>query len=376
MSIFNFFRRNTKVNPDIIVNPDIVVNRNLENNSTIVNLLKIEEHDFHLSRCSNQAFLDEIIGDYKYIHYLSRNSINFKPIDSNSLMYQAAYNAFKHHIPLSLSPVILWYAISHEIATYVKKNAQKYAKYFTDSPQKKIKIRIYDDNLIYGGNNDWTRVLRFFKNILSEYITSELYHILLPKFSTMTEEDEMAILVNFMDTISEYYEFEACVPCGIPRIRLEGTLSDWELLVKNTQKLRQFFGKGQLSDYFKHLLPVLETIKNTVQQGKGDLEFWKSIYKAEGGCGGPFITGWLIAFIAYCYPAEQFGLRRYFDWKIRGTYIFDDSIPPHISKVKFKWQYGEQNIPMMFISGILGVDRVDQFLTPKLGFGVIELKEG
>lgn len=114
----------------------------------------------------------------------------------------------------------------HEIAIYVKENPQKYAKYFTYSLEKKQKIEVRDDFLVYGKENDWTKSMKFFKNILSEYITSELYQVLLPKFSSMTEEDEMAILVAFMDTISEYFEFTLTTGCGIPRIRLEGNLSD------------------------------------------------------------------------------------------------------------------------------------------------------
>ena len=46
--------------------------------------------------------------------------------------------------------------------------------------------------------------------------------------------------------------------------------------------------------------------------------------------------------------------------------------PSHVSTVPFVWRYMDRRYDMCFAAGLLGVDDTDGFLSPQLGFAVLE----
>ena len=133
-----------------------------------------------------------------------------------------------------------------------------------------------------------------------------------------------------------------------------------------TQLAKTFDG---LQDYVQNLLSVLDKISKTVD-GEKDTTFWKSIYKFENGSAGPSVTGWITALFAYVSTRNGPVLKQGFDWEI---YPYTtDQFPIHVSKVDFNWNYLDKNIPMCFISGVIGTEFRTQSLSPKLGYAVVE----
>lgn len=346
------------------------------------------------STASNVPFLNEVLGTPKKIHFLSRNQLvvvdSFRgmgrrrsyddpdmpyPVSSVSQLFQATHQAFAAHVPLSLSPEVIWYAICHELAICIKANPKQYARFFTDSPDKKKEILVRDDSLVYGSlDNDWLGSINLVRDPLRENISEETLNLFLPKFSTLTPESETAILVAFMDSISSYYEFKWMTMCGIPSVLLEGEVADWELLVRSTVTLSEIF--TELKGYFNDLLSVLREVVRTVKGEGMSREFWNSIYKYNGGSGGPYVTGWITALTAYLNTLDGPVLKSEFNWKSLvggwGGYGTND-FPSHVSKVNFVWNYFGRKIPMSFVTGVLGTEwEGNGFLTPKLGVGVIE----
>lgn len=351
----------------------------------------VECKDVKVQSHTNQKFLEETIGGEYKSHFLSRTEI-WEPKEKKcaydapkvSQLIQGMHNAFNVHLPLALKPEVFWYAIIHEVAITVKANPSRYAQHFTITPGEKKTIEIQDDSLNYGEQNDWGRSILLFHQPLSKNITPEAMKVFLPAFSTMNDEKEASIMVAFMDVVSEYYQFSMRTDCGIPEIRLEGTQEDWGLLVTHTKQLAEMF-KQELSDYFADLIPVLEKI-NEAASGKLDPEFWKSMYHYGGGSGGPYVDGWITSFFAYFPRGEYskngsgFQKKHRFDWVKEGQESFGGfttaQFPCHMSKVAFNWNYYGRVIPMALISGVIGVDYVEnKFLAPSLGFGIVE-KEG
>lgn len=56
--------------------------------------------------------------------------------------------------------------------------------------------------------------------------------------------------------------------------------------------------------------------------------------------------------------------------------ITSEQVPACVAAVDFTWEYYGREIPMRFATGILGVDLVDGFYTPKIGFAVLERETG
>ncbi len=71
-------------------------------------------------------------------------------------------------------------------------------------------------------------------------------------------------------------------------------------------------------------------------------------------------------------------MKKQFGWRSNEWGWRTDSFPSHISKVPFIWEYERElprrEIPMIFSAGVYGVEYQNDFLTPKLGFGVFEPK--
>ena len=337
---------------------------------------------------SNQDFLGAVLGRPQRFHYSSRNGLyvvkqsngyndrNAAAYDvaTVSLGVQAIHQGYAAHVPLALRPETLWYFIVHEVAEFIRQNADKYAHLFTDKPGEKQKIVVRDDSLRYDAPSDWMRSINLVRDPLAARITYRTMGLFLPHFTTSTIESDTALLVTLMDVVSPYYKFEWQTRCGVPQIRLEGEAQDWTNLYDHAAELATAF--PGLAGYFKDLLPVLRTIAETAAGTTPDEDFWRAIYKHDDGSGGPYVTGWITAFFAYVQTERVAKLKEQFDWRsqMNGWGGFKtNEFPSHISRVNFVWDYYGDRYNMAFAAGVTGVDYDDAFLSPRLGFAVVEV---
>ena len=341
-----------------------------------------DEASVQQAKVSNIQFLASVLGDFR-VHALSREDLpslfaapggdDGPDLLPNSLLLATLHHCFAKHIPLSLSPDVLWYVIVNEVATHVRTEPERYRHLFSNSSGQ-VRLQVRDDTLVYGGqNNDWSAAIGLFLQPLRKHIAPEHVGLFVKGFSTSTVEAETAALVTFMDVVSCYYSFELMTLCGIPRIRLEGAAEDWRDLHGRAVKLSAMF--SGLRTYFDHLLPVLAKL-SAAAEGEKDNDFWKSIFKLSGGSGGPYINGWITAFLAH--KQMPAGLvekpKGLFAWEKPRAFggFQQNEFPAHVSKVSFVWNYLRREIPMWFVSGILGVEWEEGFLRPRLGYGVLE----
>ncbi|RKE20207.1 DUF4419 domain-containing protein [Streptomyces sp. TLI_171] len=317
-----------------------------------------------LADTGNDAFLRAAVGQEFAVHHRSTRALVAGPTDgsASSLLLHALHLCFRAHLPVSLSPDLLWYAVVHEVATHVRLNGERYAGLFTRTPGTKRTIEVRDDSLLAAP--DWQRSLHLVQPLLRKEIGEELADLFQPAFSTTTPVDASATLVALMDVVSPYYDFRWRTLCGIPRIRLEGAAADWRLLADRVGGLEARF--AGLREWLRALRPVLETIAATAAGGEVDEEFWRSIYKWKSYSGGCEVTGWITAFFAHRYGSETA------EPAVRER-IGDDSFPSHLSLVPFEWQRPDGALRMAFVGGVLGIERDAEWIRPRLGFAVLEL---
>ena len=80
-----------------------------------------------------------------------------------------------------------------------------------------------------------------------------------------------------MSSMKKYFEFVGCCHvCNYPYIILEGTLEDWENILKKTKDLSKY----NLKEWVENLEPILLKIIKT-KKGKIDKDFWKKILYPE-----------------------------------------------------------------------------------------------
>lgn len=323
------------------------------------------------------------------VHYLTHQTCHyldlgtgwgddFDAYSDTSLMMKALHTAFADHIPFSLSPDAIWYCIAHEIAVHINLNQDRYRGYFTTSDKKEA-FEVRDDRLIYGGPPEqWARSIPLIREPIQAKVPQATVELFLPKFTTSTENSELAILILFLNILINYYDINWSSLCGIPAVRLEGEASDWKTIVNHAELAsREFTG---LHRYFADLLPVLREIAGVAAGDEPDPVFWCSIYKYMSRSGGSGINGWITALIAHQKDkVGKFLLRRRFDWRALAeghdttleSSLDANSLPGHISTVPFKWHHLENTYNMMFVSGFMSME-YDGFLNPRLGYGVLE----
>ncbi|WP_328303283.1 DUF4419 domain-containing protein [Streptomyces sp. NBC_00435] len=323
-----------------------------------------------LTELGNERFLRAVLGDRAHVHHRSTDRLVGWPTDTpesaepaSSLLLRAIHLCFTAHLPLSLSPDLLWYAVVHEVAVHVRLNSVTYAGLFTETPGHPQTVIVRDDLAPL----DWERSINLVQQPLRARIGDDAADLFQPDFSTTTPADATAALVALMDVVSPYYRFRWVTRCGIPRIRLEGTDRDWRLLAGRVRELEGRF-EG-LRPWFAALHPVLDAISATASGRGADQTFWGSLYKWESASGGDRVTGWINAFFAHRYtddgpsPKGSFG---------PGT-TDEEHFPSHVSRVPFRWESPAGTSEMAFLGGVLGIEREGEWIRPRLGHAVAEL---
>ncbi|KKP67337.1 MAG: hypothetical protein UR66_C0004G0085 [Candidatus Moranbacteria bacterium GW2011_GWE1_35_17] len=305
-----------------------------------------------------------------------------------SLFFLSVHQCFKDHCPLALRPEVLMYLIVNEVATTVNLHPEHYRHLFSTSNEK-VRIDIRNDALRKGNpNSPWHQVLEQFDIKLRDHVPSNLMPNFLPLFSTSTSETNATTMVAFMSTVRKFYDFHTKTMCGLPRVRLLGEAADYSKLCESAERLSSSF-QDHLGSYFNSLLPVLRKIEQQASGEPLDTQFWSSLYKFNSESGTDLFNGWIAAFVNYVQtaPQEAYGNRpadagtihpkheTLYDWEkepnFRNYGIAVGSIPTQISVAPFIWHYFEEELPMQFVGGVLGVDNVDGYATPSLSYAVV-----
>lgn len=314
----------------------------------------------------------------------------------------AVHAAFNDHRPLALSPDMLWLLIVQGFAHHINANAKSMRRQFVSHAGKeKIKVR-RDDFTKNDPNNPWPEVFGEFSAQIRDHIGAENHASIVTRFSTTGPVELAANEIVLMDAMQNYFSYEFHTMCGIPEVRLEGTVEDWQLLHERTAALGQRYKLGWWID---HLLPILERIAQTAR-GQKDTDLWCDLYKLESESGGPYITGWIVDFFPYIetsvyvhtksnkvekdynkifadldsYHKERRDVENKFmgQWRAKErqhfTGLTSEYLPGSLSRAPFEWQYLGDRYEMAFVAGFIGFTQERDSLTvrPHIGWAVHE----
>jgi hypothetical protein len=267
-------------------------------------------------------------------------------LHQNYLEYlQACYAS---HLPAILSPDIIWYTVSCELASIVKDDPDAFRDLFTDSDEKQ-EIRVQSDSLIEMPMNDLINALRC-------YVPTDM-DTFLPEFSTTTDRSRIARSIAFADMVSPYYDY-CMFCCGIPAIRITGTSDDWKLLVKQWEKIKKIFvtAKPSLVFYMQKVDNILNKIKDQFFQP--DTVWLKSIFytKRCGSGSDEDVFGWFTDLLL----KQPEGIRKI------------SNFSTHISEIEYLQLATQQRYVMK--SGVL-FSMFDEFAVPEFGNVILEKRE-
>jgi hypothetical protein len=270
--------------------------------------------------------------------------------------------AYKEHRPFVLSPDIVWLLISQGFARHISNNAEEFRKEIVNFEKKKNLTVVSNEITLGNPNSNWESVFPQFTNQISDYTGKELTNILVSDFTTTTPTTRIVSEITVMETVKAYFDYKVMIiGCGIPKITIEGTVSDWEKVLEKTKYISRY----KLEWWTDELQPILKQIIET-KKGKFTKSFWMDMVKAhtEKKYGSPTtIDGWIIKFFPYTKEGKRSGLKPI-------TKI--DNLAAELVKVPFILEDVPNNksYKMEFWGGFVGLsqNKADFTLKPEIGW--------
>jgi hypothetical protein len=316
----------------------------------------------------------------QYIQYIKTENINDGELLECNMhpLIQAAHIAYSKHLPLVLTPDVIWYCISSAIATHINLNSEELRNTFVNHEGKK-EINIRRDDFVFNSlTNPWHEVIDDFTEQLRKNTKNEVADKLVANFSSTTKESRVVSEIVLMDAMQKYFEFSFSTMCGIPEIRIMGDKDDWIKLKSKASDISELipyfnFWISSLNEILQHFIDAFDD--------KIDNKFWNEIYKVAGGSGGPYLSGWLIGLFPYLkddkknpYVSMQKTWKDSLQNKMFGG-LTTKSFSYHMNQVPFKWKYHTEEIDMLFVGGLIGVlGQKDNSLVPLFAYSITESK--
>jgi hypothetical protein len=193
--------------------------------------------------------------------------------------------AYSQHRKVEIAPHDLWYIVLCELATYIKGNVEECRPLFTKSAEKvSIVVPTDDPSAI-----DLNLVLDQLRNLVPLEVA-----LFVPELSTLNTYSRMSMYAALCDGLQHYYNYMTFC-CGIPAVRIMGTLEDWETLSNCVTGLMNAFAdiEGPIFPYLIKVQNVFGAIVNSYKSKNP--EFFLNIFTQKNvGSGGELdIDGWI-----------------------------------------------------------------------------------
>ncbi|PWW74890.1 hypothetical protein C7212DRAFT_324972 [Tuber magnatum] len=206
--------------------------------------------------------------------------------------------AFQQDLHLVLRPDDIWLSILTQFSMFVNGNAEHLRTQFVSHRGKKeliVDARPYSLCDIDMGKFAQAMTVLIQENV----VDPQLRELIMPSFSTTTDEDKSVAAVVMMGTLQRYFDYGIVCGCGFPSVTLQGEQSDWEEILHKVQRLPKY--GPQTTEWVRLLTPIIEhMIASFVQPASPDIKnFWLRACHSigQGGSAGPrTLSGWITAF--------------------------------------------------------------------------------
>ena len=221
----------------------------------------------------------------------------------------AVHIAFSQHRPLILSPDAIWLLIAQGFSHHVAENAETLRpRLVRHQGKRELQVKVFDLTL-----SSFQLAIENFSSLIQQETDPVLHETLICDFSTTRPEIRTASEVVLMDCFSSYFTYAMMCVCGIPKITVEGTLTDWQRIRARVEVLATY----GLEWWVSRLRPILDEFVRTAE-GHPSLEFWKAIYKPKEVYGGEVVTGWVADLFPYLGDAPARRRSHVFNHERRG----------------------------------------------------------
>jgi Domain of unknown function (DUF4419) len=323
----------------------------------------------------------EVVGAFRNrVEAVRSNRPELKRMTGKNAFFATIHRAFAEHHALALSPDDVWLAIAQGFAIHMERHGEALRGRFVRH-EGKLTLDVRRDDLVKGSpDNPWDKVVSQMCVQIRDHIGKKV-DLVVADFSTTGAIEKAASEVVLLGAMRPFFDYTVATLCGIPRVALLGTPSDWASIRRRAAALSEY----DLAWWTDALLPVLDEI---VRSAGGDVDpaFWRSIYKLNDESGGPFITGWVNVLFPYVralhFADKTATVERnpHLAWRNAPRFegLRSDALLPGQTPVPFRWTYLGVPLSMEIVAGFLGLahDRDLGALRPAIGWAVSEVDPG
>ncbi|CUS08755.1 unnamed protein product [Tuber aestivum] len=207
--------------------------------------------------------------------------------------------AFQQDLHLVLRPDDIWLSILTQFSMFVNGNAEHLRAQFVSHEGQKnltVDIRPHSIRSIDMGKFAQAMTVLIHQNV----VDAQLRELIMPNFSTTTDEDKSVAAIVMMGTLQRYFTYRLRGGCGFPSVTLLGEKSDWEEVLRKVQQLPKY--GAQTAEWTRLLTPIIQyMIASFSQPTSPDIKnFWLRACHAAGqdgsGDNASTISGWITAF--------------------------------------------------------------------------------
>ena len=262
----------------------------------------------------------------------------------------------------------------------INENSERIRYKFVDFKGKKnISIEI-GINLFTASDEQWNSVIEKLLNetLKNIKINETIIDKFNKKFSTSTFESEIANNTTILSSFKKYFVYSMFGTCGIPKITIEGTIEDWELLYEKIIELGNL--DEEIIFWTDELKIIIKKIIDTLQTKEPDINFFKNIVQnvdRSKECKTDIINGWIIKFIPYDVDNKKCDFK---SPHFNGLKI--DQLPTQIVNLPFSLinlnKRGKfNNYDAEIYTGFFGVKQDTETLSikPIIGYAIVEVKD-
>lgn len=200
-------------------------------------------------------------------------------------------HAYSNHVKIAISPYDIWILIISEVSKFIVSKPEPFRGMFTSSAEKQ--------EILLPTDSEYEMPMDLLTKALACNVKFDA-SILFPELSIESKESVGMIQALFCEMASPYYSYSMLL-CGLPEIKVLGTVDDWKKVKSNFDKLFELFGECyDFKNYTLRVGIILDSIINSFEYSEEDaVDFWKDIFTQEniGSGSQQEMNGWITHFL-------------------------------------------------------------------------------
>ncbi len=302
--------------------------------------------------------------------------------NGDNALVSAMSMSFNYHLPLTLSPDVIWITLLYGLSQHINLNAEKFRRLLVShNGVKELEVERLDFE--QGKENPWAEVFEEFHQKLVE-MNGNLSGVIDVSFSTTGPVEHAVSHLMTMEMRKTYYVYTLKTLCGTPSITLTGTLEDWTLLRRKVKEFCAF----QLDTWVSALDPILAQFENAMN-GDVNVEFWKSMFHLQSHSGSPIMNGWANVLFPFVkgynqklFPNAQLDAwnqalkNKQLNWTDLSAFpkgATTESIPACLTSIPLKIDWNNPPLKLRLVGGLMGVTQNHETcaVQPEAGWAVV-----